>query len=289
VKFLNKEYKKYLPANEPWKNGLFSAVVILSVFFLFQPFGFRDKDLILKLILFPAYSLIAYLYSVTNFLIVRRILKSKNRWTIKNELLCLAINILTVTLLVHLLSSWITGDMPLNLSWYFKLFYHVSSLFLLIAIIEFLYYSNKSSHSEIELLSSHFQLVSQQLKKIKQGQDAEIVTISLEKDLIDLNRNKIIFIKSIGNYLEFNFRESNGQINKLLKRGRIHQAEKDLEGLPEFLRCHRAFIVNLKLTKQIKGNSKNARLVFDQKLEEIPVSRFHFKALKERLEKIISG
>jgi len=69
----------------------------------------------------------------------------------------------------------------------------------------------------------------------------------------------------------------------------LHQAEKDLETFPEFLRCHRAFIVNLKHVKQIKGNSKNARIVFDQKLEEIPVSRSQFKIIKEQLGKIIAA
>jgi hypothetical protein len=288
MKFLNKEYTKYHSASEPWKNGLFSATVVLFIFLLFQPFGFGDKDLVLKLILFPVYSLLAYFYSITNFFIIRHILKSKKRWTVKNELLSFAIGMLSFTFLVHLLTSWITGDMPLNLYWYFKLLYHVSSLFMIIVVIEFLYYSYRSSDITIEHLSSRVQLVSRQLDSVKKESGSETVSISLEKDSIDINRNKMVFIKSIGNYLEFYFRETNGQIKKLVKRGRMHQAEKDLVAFPEFLRCHRAFIINLKQAKQIKGNSKNARLVFDQKLEEIPVSRSHFKILKEHLDKIIA-
>jgi hypothetical protein len=289
VKFLDKEYSKYHADNKAWKNGLFFAVVILSVFSLFQPFGMSDKEFELKLFLFPAYSLIAYFYSITNFFIVRHILKSKKRWYLKNELLSFAIGILPATFLVHLLSVWVTGDMPLNLHWYFKLLYHVSSLFLIIVIVEFLYYSNKFSDVKIEHLSSQVHFISQQLDKVKQESGSEIVSISLEKDSIEINRNKIIYIKSIGNYLEFYFRETNGQINKLVKRGRMHQVEKDMEAFSEFFRCHRAFIINLKQAKQIKGNSKNARLVFDQKLEEIPVSRSQFKILKEKFDKIIAG
>jgi len=241
------------------------------------------------LILFPVYSLLAYFYSIANFSLVRQILKSKKIWTIKNELLYFAISMLPVTFLVHLLSVFLTGDMPLNLHWYFKLLYHVISLFLIIAIVEFLYYSNKSAGIKIEHLSSRIHLVSLQLDSVKKESDLATVSISLEKESIDINRSKMVFIKSIGNYLEFYFRETDGQIKKLVKRGKMHQAEKDLEAFPEFLRCHRAFIVNLKQAKQIKGNSKNARLVFDQKLEEIPVSRSQFKILKEQLDKIIAG
>ncbi len=289
MKFLNREYTKYHPDHKPWKNGLFLAAVVLSIFLLFQPFGFSDKDFELKLILFPVYSLFGYFYSITSFFIVRHILKSKKIWTVKNELLYFTISMLLVTFLILLLSSWVAGDLPLNLYWYFKILCHVSSLFLIITVIEFLYYSNKSSDIKIEHLSSQVQLVSRQLDIVKKESGSEIVSISLENDSIDINRNKMIFIKSIGNYLEFYFREPNGQINKLLKRGRIHQAEKDLEAFSEFLRCHRAFIVNLRQAKQIKGNSKNARLFFDQKLEEIPVSRSQFMALKEQLDKIIAG
>ncbi|MDB4583591.1 LytTR family transcriptional regulator [Draconibacterium sp.] len=195
---------------------------------------------------------------------------------------------LPFTFLIHLFTYWIAGDMPLNLYWYLKLLYHVSSLFLVIAVIEFLYYSYKSADVRIEDLSSQIQSVSQQLNNVKRENDNETVTISLEKDSFKINRNKMIFIQSIGNYLEFYLRETNGQIKKLTKRGRMHQAEKDLESCSEFFRCHRAFIVNLKQAKQIKGNIKNARLVFDDTLEEIPVSRSHFKTLKELLDKIIA-
>ena len=159
MKFLNKAYTKYDPGHEPWKNGLFSAAVVLSIFLLFQPFGISDKELELKLLLFPAYFLLGYFYSITNFFIVRRILKSKKIWTVKNELISFAISMFPLTFLVHLLTSWISGDMPLNQYWYFKLLCNVSSLFLIITVIEFLYYSNKSSDIKIEHLSSQIQLV----------------------------------------------------------------------------------------------------------------------------------
>ncbi len=289
MKFLNKEYTKYHPDHKPWKNSLFLAAVVLFIFLLFQPFGFSDKDIELKLILFPVYSLIGYFYSISNFFIVRRILKSKKRWTIKNELFYFVIGILPATFLVHLFSSWIAGDLPLNLHWYFKILFNVSSLFLIITVFEILYYNNQSAGIKIENLSSLIQVASLKLDGVKKESGLAAVSISLEKESIDINRNKTVFIKSVGNYLEFYFRESEGQIKKLVKRGRLHQAEKDLEAFPEFLRCHRAFIINLKQAKQIKGNSKNSRIVFDQKLEEIPVSRSQFKTLKEQLDKIIAG
>ena len=145
MKFLNNEYPKYNPENKPWKSGFYRAIVVLTVLVLFQPFGFRDKDLELKLFLFPVYSLIAYLHVITEFFIVRKILKSKKIWYLKNELLDQVTSVLPLTFLVLLVNIWITGDMPFNFHWYFKLLYHVSSLILMIAVIEFLYYTSRSS------------------------------------------------------------------------------------------------------------------------------------------------
>ena len=145
MNFLNKEYTKYHPANKQWKNGLFLATVILLIFLLFQPFGFRDKELELKLMLFPIYSLLAYFYSSANFIIIRYILKSKKKWFIKDELLSFVIGILPFAFLIHLITFWLVDDMPLSFHWYFKLLYHVSSLFIVATIIEFLYYNNRSS------------------------------------------------------------------------------------------------------------------------------------------------
>lgn len=288
MKFLNKEYKKYDLVHKSWKNGFFSSIVVFLIFFLFQPFGFSDKDPDLKLFLFPAYTLLTFFYSISTFFFVRHILKTKKVWTIKNELLSFAISMLPLTILVHLITYWFAGDMPLNLYWYFKLLYNVSSLFIVISVIEFLYYSNKSADVRIEHLSSQIQLFSQQIDSGKGENNNEIVSISLEKDSVEIKKDKIVIIQSIGNYLEFTLRETDGQIKKLMKRGRMHQAEKDLENFLEFFRCHRAFIVNLKKAKRMKGNIKNARLVFDDILEEIPVSRLHFKTLKEQLDKIIA-
>ena len=222
MEFLNRQYTKYNPVHESWKNGLFSAAIVLLILLLFQPFGFRDKDLGIKLFLFPIYTLLAFFYSTSTFLIVKHILKSKKVWAIKNELLYFVISMLPLTFLIHLLTYWIVDDMPLNLYWYIKLLYHVSSLFLVIAVIEFLYYSNKSADIKIEDLSYQIHFISQQLDNLNRENDNETVSILLEKDSFEINRNKIVFIQSMGNYLEFYLLETNGQIKKLVKRSIRH-------------------------------------------------------------------
>lgn len=283
--FLNIEYTKYDSENKAWKNSLFSAIVLLLVFLLFQPFGFRDKDLALKAVLFPGYALFAFMYSYFNFRIVRHILKKKKKWTLKNELIYFLISMLVLSFAVHLFSCWVSSDLPISFKWYFKLLYHVSCLFLLISIIEFFYHNNRAAGINTRKLTTQYKKVKYKLEVTKK-QDQELILISLEKEQMEINRNKIVYIQSMGNYLEFYLRESNREIIKITKRGRLHLVEKDLAPFSEFFKCHRAFIINLKQAIQLKGNIKNARVVFEGNPREIPVSRSLFKTLKEQLEKI---
>jgi len=284
--FLNKEYTKYNQENSSWKNGIFHAFVVLIIFLLFQPFGFRDKDLELKLILFPGYGLLAFLYNVSKFYLIRVFLKSKGALTLKNEIACLIVSMFLLVLIIHIFSYWATGDMPLNFQWYIKLYYYTTSLFIIASVIEYLYYNNKSADIHIGDLSSQLQLYAQQIEATRKENTNETIAVSLENGQLTVNREKLVFIESKGNYLEFHLLETDGENKKLIKRGRLHQMEADLENYQEFFRCHRAFIVNLKKIKLIQGNSKNARLILDDRFNEIPVSRSYFKTLTHKLEKI---
>ncbi|MCG6186292.1 LytR/AlgR family response regulator transcription factor [Maribellus maritimus] len=285
--FLNKEYIKYNQENASWKNGLFHAIVVLIIFLLFQPFGFRDKDIELKILLFPGFSLIAFSYSIVRFYIIRKMLQSKKTWALKDEIISHIVGMFPLVFIIQLYSYWITGDMPFNIHWYSTLFYYTTSLLTVVGIIEYLHYSNKSAGVRVGDLSSRIQQYSQQIETAQKENTQENLALTLEKGQFTVNREKLVFIESKGNYLDFHLCKSDGVTTKLTKRGRLHQVEADLENYLEFFRCHRAFIVNMKKAKQMKGNSKNARLILDDdELQEIPVSRTYFKTLTQKLEKM---
>lgn len=280
MSFFNNPYPKYEPGNKAWKSGLFSAIIVLSIFLLFQPFGFREKDLMLKIALFPVYALLAFVRTQISFQIVRQIIKKKKNWTLMHELVSFSIGIVLLTIAVQLITHWIAGDMPLTMQWYFKLLYHVASLFLFIAIIEFFFYNHRSASMTSKQIHSKYEIAQQKLNSVK----TEVIPISLENEHIEIARNKLVYIQSMGNYLQFCLREQHGETSKITKRGRLQKVEKDLAPFSEFIRCHRAFIINLQQPVHLKGNMKNARVVFRGEQEQIPVSRSTYKTVKARLE-----
>jgi hypothetical protein len=288
LKSLKREYSKYDSVNKSWLNGLFMAAIVLLIFLLFQPFGFQDKDIDLKIVLLPTYALLAFLYALISFLIARHILKRKKVWNLGNEIVFYIMGALVLTLIVHLFTYWVAGDMPLTLGWYFRLLYHVASLMLLIRFLEYFYYSYRAAYYDNRELNSQVELTQQKLEEINK-QSSQIINISTEKEQININRNKVIYIESSGNYLEIYLREPDEGLSKITKRGRLHQIEQNLSPYPEFFRCHRAFIINLDYITHLEGNVKNARISLKGFSKKIPVSRSHYTSLKNKIEAIALG
>lgn len=106
-----------------------------------------------------------------------------------------------------------------------------------------------------------------------------------DKDKIELKPEELLFIESADNYSNIVFYRNN-KINKQLLRGSLKRIESQIT-FPFIVRCHRSYIVNLKLINHIKGNAQGYRIDFKMDLNDtIPVSRNYSKSLFERLESL---
>jgi DNA-binding LytR/AlgR family response regulator len=100
-----------------------------------------------------------------------------------------------------------------------------------------------------------------------------------------LKPEELLFIESADNYSNIVFYRNN-KVNKQLLRGSLKRIESQIT-FPFIVRCHRSYIVNLKMINHIKGNAQGYRIDFKVELKDtIPVSRNYSKALFERLESL---
>jgi DNA-binding LytR/AlgR family response regulator len=93
------------------------------------------------------------------------------------------------------------------------------------------------------------------------------ITSPLKKDELVINLEEVLFVQSVGNYLDIYF--ENG---KKTVRHSMSSFESLLSGHPEFFRCHRSYIINVRKIKQVTGNSMGYKVFFGDDLE-VPVSR----------------
>ncbi|MCJ0222574.1 LytTR family transcriptional regulator DNA-binding domain-containing protein [Clostridioides difficile] len=61
----------------------------------------------------------------------------------------------------------------------------------------------------------------------------------------------------------------------------LEKIEKDLN-IEELVRCHKSYIINLNYVENIKSNT----VILDSQ-EEVPISRYRYKDIKERFLKFI--
>lgn len=84
--------------------------------------------------------------------------------------------------------------------------------------------------------------------------------------------DKILSIASSDNYIKIVYTNDNTVKSEMI-RATLKSAEDDLKDTPQFIRCHKGYIVNINNVESYRGNSQNLKLRVKQSNEEIPVSR----------------
>ncbi|MBO0930317.1 LytR/AlgR family response regulator transcription factor [Fibrella aquatilis] len=105
------------------------------------------------------------------------------------------------------------------------------------------------------------------------------------KDRLSLLPNQLIYIESVGNYVEVHWLNFMFP-QKTILRSTLKDVEAALADQPQFFRCHRAFLVNLRAVSHTTGNSRGYQLTMSGSQQDIPVSRTYVPAFDDRMSKL---
>lgn len=105
------------------------------------------------------------------------------------------------------------------------------------------------------------------------------------RESLELDSKDLLYVESNGNYIRVNYQKAGKNVQCLL-RATMKQAEEVTAVCPLVLKCHRAFLVNVRKVVKVNGNSQGHRLLLEGCPEEIPVSRGYSKQVKELIEGI---
>lgn len=103
-----------------------------------------------------------------------------------------------------------------------------------------------------------------------------------QKEEIIVLPASLLFIASADNYVSLHFTEG-AAAKPLLIRSSLKKMEEQLALSPNFFRCHRMYIVNLALVKEVSGNAQGLKLHLEGGNEAVPVSRSLTDTVKEKL------
>lgn len=102
------------------------------------------------------------------------------------------------------------------------------------------------------------------------------------KERLSLLPDQLLFVESVGNYVEVHWLNV-AQGQKTVLRSTLKEIEMALADYPQFLRCHRAFVVNLNAVSRTEGNARGYQLALTGTDAPVPVSRSYVAAFDARL------
>ncbi|MDX1628864.1 MAG: LytTR family DNA-binding domain-containing protein, partial [Fulvivirga sp.] len=89
-------------------------------------------------------------------------------------------------------------------------------------------------------------------------------------------RNNLLYFESADNYVIAHFRQGD-EVQSEFIRIPLKDVEHQLSAYPEFYRCHRAYIVNIDLIKNVTGNAQGLKISLPGVKDDVPVSRSYIK------------
>ncbi len=104
------------------------------------------------------------------------------------------------------------------------------------------------------------------------------------KDVFTARMDDILVFHSSGNYIEI-FWMDNQIRRKKLFRQTFAFVEQYLKDIPDFKKCHRCWMVNLKKVEALSGNSKGYFVEMNKLGFKIPISRNYISTFRELLSR----
>jgi DNA-binding LytR/AlgR family response regulator len=107
--------------------------------------------------------------------------------------------------------------------------------------------------------------------------DILLLTGENKNEILRIDKEKLLFIKAVENYIEICFVDHSQKV--ISKTFRQTLSNVGLQ-LPFLQKCHRSYLVNASTIAAIMGNSQGAKILFVVGEKEIPLSKTYYKNIK---------
>lgn len=288
---MRSKVSKYLsqpaPVNEkPWLSVLLCVAIVIFILAIFEPFNFRLNSLGQVWVL-VGFALLTMLVTSMAFVLFPKIFKrfyNPDKWTTGKSLLNNVFFLIIMGIGVVCYDYFIVMK---QLPEYFPMGFLVD-LFAALTIgivplsIITIITQNNALKRNLNSSKEINQMLSERIN-ISPKQEDLITLNKSTKESISIRPEDILYMESEGNYVNVHYRQDEKVTYKQI-RSTIKQMEESLQNHPMFIRCHRAFIVNINYISNAEGNAQGYQLTLSNVPLEIPVSRTYLKNIKDALQ-----
>ena len=251
-----------------WKAVVIPSAIIFLILYILQPFGIsRIKGSVFgvvagsALIAAGASGVFTYLLPA----LFPAYYKEQN-WTLGKHVLNLLLMLLLIAVGIWVYQSWLMG------MWLDKrLFFLALSWVMVLAPFPTIFFLMWNRNLQ---LTRNLKEAMEMNGHLSRRISPEVGIASLE-DKVFSSEEALVFAGGTKEMLEVTWR---------LLRATMKQAEEAVSACPFIIRCHRAFLVNIRMVVKVDGNSQGYKLNLEGCEEEVPVSRAYAKEVKALIE-----
>lgn len=270
-----------------WEAVWIPAVIIFLILYCLQPFGISQIEGKSKLGIAFGNSLISFAASgFFNYVLpvcFPAYYKEQN-WTLGKHILSLILLLLLITVGVWAYISWqwqmwLGGkDFLLVLLWVF-----------ILAVFPLVFFSmwnrNLLLARNLKEATEMNACLSGRASEEKAPLAAWITFTGGTKEVLQMEADAFRYAEAEGNYVKVTYHSAKeGKTLQKMIRVTMKQAEASVADCPFIVRCHRAFLVNIRTVQKVDGNSQGYRLCLRGCKDEILVSRAYAKEVKTMIE-----
>ena len=273
---LNRPFPLDVPSRQTFRYTGYAALCVFLILVLLQPFGIGETKG--PALLFHAflYGLVTFICTSANTFLLPRLFPGvyhEEKWTVGKELIHMCWHLIPIAIGNWLLTHWLYNN---------HLTLHNLFSFLWITLVVGIFPLWLNVLLKQQRLLKKYQAGASRLDEQLNHQPVpqtiipvpEQIVFSSEngKEQVSLPPGEIRYITAADNYVRICFIKDNQPTSHLL-RNTLRKAEDVLSAFPQFFRCHRAYIVNLKTVQHVSGNAQGYKLHLKDVEELIPVSR----------------
>ncbi len=279
--FFLKPYPFYIPFSRSFGLLIILSLIIPLFLIIFQPFKINSWECDSKVLVLGGLFIPIYLTLAFNFHLLSRTMPTffnESKWSIGRELIWSAWNFISIVLATSLYWTIVPFCEVSSIQWGQQFF---SALLIGILPGSFCIYFNYSRALRRKLKRS--EKLNKVLKKRLNSYESETVTLKGESklDIIRFSSDSLLYIQSQDNYSKVLWL-NDGEVKSVLIRSSLKSIEDQIS-LPDVVRCHRSYIINLRRVVSIRGNAREYRLLLDTNDITIPVSRDSYKSVVSRI------
>jgi len=151
-------------------------------------------------------------------------------------------------------------------------------------LFNLLNYNNSLKSTVVQVIDSGRHWLADERKGLHSNNNEQQVRIESEngKEVFEGKLKDIVLIQSASNYIEIFHKEGNN-MNKLLLRQTLSNAENLLANFPDIKKCHRCCLVNIHQITKLSGSSPNYNLEAEGLDFRIPLARQNVALFKKLL------